>query len=77
MAGTCHITTTYELRNVVDVLAGVARVGNDEAELEVEALQQAVAEEVALDHAKVVDRLVADHKLHARAHVSTKIHTIR
>ena len=53
-----------EARELVDVLARVLRVGDAEAELEVEALQQLVAEEVPLDHPEVVHRLVAHCELH-------------
>ena len=47
------------------MLAGVPRVGDAEAELEVERLQQLSAEEVPLDHAEIIDRLVADGEFHA------------
>ena len=46
------------------MLARVLRVGDAVAELEVERLQQLVAEKVTLHHAEVVDRLRADGKLH-------------
>ena len=42
-------------RELVYVLAGVLRVGDAVAELEVERLEQLVAEEVSLDHPEVAD----------------------
>ena len=45
-----------QLRELVDVFAGVAAVGDAEAEVEVEALQEMLAEVVPLDHAEVVQR---------------------
>lgn len=53
-----------KLRELVDVLAGVAAVGDAEAEVEVEVLEQAPLEVVALDHAEAVDGSVAHRELH-------------
>lgn len=42
------------------MLAGVSAVGDTEAEVKVEALQQVIAEVVSLDHAEVVQGPVSD-----------------
>lgn len=52
------------------MLAGVARVGDAEAELEVEALEQTIAEEMAFDHAELANRLVAHDELHGGADIA-------
>merc|ERR1719376_150599 len=49
---------------LVYLLAGVARLGNAESEVEVEALQQPVFVVVALDHAELLHRFPANFKLH-------------
>lgn len=51
-----------QLWKLVDVLARVLAVRYAEAELEVEAFEQAVAKEVSLNHAKIVHRLRTDTK---------------
>lgn len=48
------------------MLAVVARVWNTESELEVEALQKAILEEVSLDHPEVLNRNVSDLELDCR-----------
>ena len=48
---------------LVDMFTRVLGVGDAVAELKVERLEQLVAEEVALDHPEVVDRLRADREL--------------
>ena len=53
-----------ELGKFIYMLDCVLAVGNTEAELKVEALEQAVAEEVALDHAELADGFVTYCKLH-------------
>lgn len=49
---------------VVDMLACVLAAGDAEAKVEVEALEQPVAEVVPFNHAEVVDRLVPHCELH-------------
>lgn len=49
---------------LVDVLAGILAAGDAEAKLKIETLEELLAEVVPLDHAEVVDGLVADGKLH-------------
>ena len=56
-----------KLGELVDVLAGVLAVGDAEAEVEVEGLEVAIPEEVALDHSEVRDRLRTDAELHRGA----------
>lgn len=46
------------------MLAGVSAVGDTEAEVKVEALQQVIAEVVSLDHAEVVQGPVSDGEFH-------------
>lgn len=46
------------------MLAGVSAVGDAEAKVKVEALQQVVAEVVSLDHAEVVQGPVSDGEFH-------------
>lgn len=46
------------------MLAGVSAVGDTEAEVKVEALQQVIAEVVSLDHAEVVEGPVSDGEFH-------------
>lgn len=46
------------------MLAGVSAVGDAEAEVKVEALQQVIAEVVSLDHAKVVEGSVSNGEFH-------------
>lgn len=53
-----------KLRELVDVFARVAAVGDAEAEVEVEALEQPSLEVVPLDHAEAVDGSVAHRELH-------------
>ena len=53
-----------KLGELVDVLAGVLAVGDAEAKVEVEGLEVAIPEEVALDHSEVRDRLRTDAELH-------------
>lgn len=48
---------------LVDVLAGVLAVGDAEAELEVERLEEPLAEVMPLNHAKVVNGSVAHGEL--------------
>jgi ATP sulfurylase len=48
---------------LVEVLAGVSRVGDYKAKVKVEALEELFPEEMPLNHAKVVHSLVADAKL--------------
>lgn len=52
-------------RKIVDVLAGVQRVRNTEAEREIERLQHSILIEMLFDHSKVVYRLVADREFDA------------
>ena len=53
-----------QLGKLVYVLAGVATVGDAEAEVEVEVLQEAFPEVVPLDHSEAVHRLLAHGELH-------------
>lgn len=46
------------------MLAGVSAVGDAEAKVKVEALQQVIAEVVSLDHAKVVEGSVSNGEFH-------------
>lgn len=46
------------------MLARVLRIRNAVAELKVKGLQQAVAKEVTLDHAEIIDRLAAHGEFH-------------
>lgn len=46
------------------MLAGVSAVGDTEAKVKVEALQQVIAEVVSLDHAEVVQGPVSDGEFH-------------
>lgn len=50
---------------LVDVLASIFRVRNAVAEVEVESFQQAILEEMALNHSEVFHVFVADLKFHA------------
>lgn len=62
------VTLTDILRQrgeLVDVLACVLAAGHAEAELEIKALEQLIAEVVSLDHAEVVDRCVSHCELHS------------
>lgn len=58
-----------ERGEVVDVLAGVLAAGDAEAEVEVKAFEQLVAEVVPLDHAEVVDGLLSHRELHRGSHL--------
>lgn len=53
-----------ELRELVDVFARVAAVGNAEPKVKVKALEQASLEVVPLDHAEAVYGSVAHRELH-------------
>lgn len=46
------------------MLTGVATVWDTEAEVEVKALQQVIAEVVSLDHAEVIQRPVSNSEFH-------------
>lgn len=50
---------------LVDVLASIFRVWNAVAEVEVKSFQQAILEEVALNHSEVFHVFVADLKFHS------------
>ena len=52
-------------RQLVDVLARVDGVGDDEAKVEVEGLDEAVLEEMALNHAEAVDGQIAGREFDA------------
>ena len=54
-----------QLGELVDVFAGVAAVGDAEAEVKVKALEQVFSEVVPLDHAEVVQGSVSHRELHA------------
>lgn len=53
-----------QLRELVDVLTGVAAVWDAETEVKVETLEQVIAEVVPLDHAEVVQRPVSHCEFH-------------
>lgn len=55
----------WKLRELVDVFTRVSAVGNAEAEVEVEVLEEPTLEVVSLDHPKAVDGPVAHRELHA------------
>lgn len=62
------VTLTDILRQrgeLVDVLACVLAAGHAEAELEIKALEQLIAEVVSLNHAEVVDGCVSHCELHS------------
>lgn len=52
-------------RELVDVLARVLAARHAEAKLEIEALEQLIAEVMSLDHAEVVDGRLSHRELHA------------
>lgn len=54
----------WKLRELVDVFTGVSAVGNAEAEVKVEVLEEPTLEVVSLDHPKAVDGPVAHRELH-------------
>lgn len=53
-----------QLRELVDVFAGVPAVWDAETKVKVEALQQVIAKIVSLNHAEVVQRLVSNCEFH-------------
>lgn len=62
----------WKLRELINVFACVAAVGNAEAEVKVEVLEQAPLEVMPLDHSKAVNGPIAHRELHPEFQTQTQ-----